>query len=172
MIYDALQLLKERRSVKKYKDDQISEEQLDKILEAGLYAASGKNGQKTIMLAVTKKEDVKMLSKLNAEILGVDIDPFYNAPAVIVVFADKNHPTYLEDGSLVLGNLLQGTGSAATAAYRNVTGQVLTNADTILSNKVRNIETVVKMLDTQSDIVRKSLKNSIEGDSKLVDEIS
>jgi hypothetical protein len=75
-------------------------------------------------------------------------------------------------GSLVLGNLLQGTGSAATAAYRNVTGQVLTNADTILSNKVRNIETVCKMLDTQSDIVRKSLKNSIEGDSKLVDEIS
>ena len=87
MIYDALQLLKERRSVKKYKDDQISEEQLDKILEAGLYAASGKNGQKTIMLAITKKEDV-------------------NAPAVIVVFADKNHSTYLEDGSLVLGNLM------------------------------------------------------------------
>ena len=106
MIYDALQLLKERRSVKKYKDDQISEEQLDKILEAGLYAASGKNGQKTIMLAVTKKEDVKMLSNLNAKILGVDIDPFYNAPAVIVVFADKNHSTYLEDGSLVLGNLM------------------------------------------------------------------
>ena len=64
-----------------------------------------------------------------------------------------------------------GTGSAATSAYQNVTGQVLVNADTILSDKVRNIETVVKMLDTQTDIVRKSLKNGIESDSKLVDEI-
>ncbi len=74
-------------------------------------------------------------------------------------------------GAVVAGNLLQGTGSAATSAYQNVTGQVLVNADTILSDKVRNIETVVKMLDTQTDIVRKSLKNGIESDSKLVDEI-
>ena len=74
-------------------------------------------------------------------------------------------------GAVVAGNLLQGTGSAATAAYQNVTGQVLANADTILSDKVRNIETVCKMLDTQTDIVRKSLKNGIESDSKLVDEI-
>ena len=74
-------------------------------------------------------------------------------------------------GAVVAGNLLQGTGSAATSAYQNVTGHVLVNADTILSDKVRNIETVVKMLDTQTDIVRKSLKNGIESDSKLVDEI-
>ncbi len=68
----------------------------------------------------------------------------------------------------VAGNLLQGTSSAALAAYQNVTGRILSNADTILSNRVRNIETVVKMLDTQGDIVKKMLKDDIEGDSKAV----
>ena len=68
----------------------------------------------------------------------------------------------------MLGNLLQGTSSAGLAAYQNISGSILSNADTILSNKVRNIETVVKMLDTQGDIVKKMLKDSIEGDSKQV----
>ena len=71
-------------------------------------------------------------------------------------------------GATVLGNLLQGTSSAGLAAYQNISGSILSNADTILSNKVRNIETVVKMLDTQGDIVKKMLKDSIEGDSKQV----
>jgi len=70
--------------------------------------------------------------------------------------------------SIVMGNLMQGTSSAALAAYQNVTGNVTANADTILSNKVRNIETVCKMLDTQGDVVKKMLKESIEGDSKAV----
>ena len=71
-------------------------------------------------------------------------------------------------GATVLGNLLQGTTSAGLAAYQNISGSILSNADTILSNKVRNIETVVKMLDTQGDIVKKMLKDSIESDSKQV----
>ena len=71
-------------------------------------------------------------------------------------------------GATVAGNLLQGTTSAALAAYQNVSNQIVANADSILSNKVRNIETVVKMLDTQGDIVKKMLKDSIEGDSKQV----
>lgn len=71
-------------------------------------------------------------------------------------------------GATVLGNLLQGTTSAGLAAYQNVTSGILSNADTVLSNKVRNIETVVKMLDTQGDIVKKMLKDSIESDSKQV----
>ena len=67
-----------------------------------------------------------------------------------------------------MGNLMQGTSSAALAAYQNVTGNITANADTILSQKVRNIETVCKMLDTQGDVVKKMLKESIEGNSKLV----
>ena len=73
--------------------------------------------------------------------------------------------------AIVAGNLLEGTGSAALNAYSNVTGRITTNADAILSDKVRNIETVCKMLDTQAEIVRKTLKDDIEGDSKAVSDI-
>ena len=65
-------------------------------------------------------------------------------------------------GTTVLGNLMQGTTSAALAAYQNITGNITANADVILSTKVRNIETVCKMLDTQGDIVKKMLKESME----------
>lgn len=74
-------------------------------------------------------------------------------------------------GALVAGNLMQGTGSAALAAYQNITGNVTNNADVILEDKVRNIETICKMLDTQADIVRKTLKSNMESDSKLVDDL-
>lgn len=73
--------------------------------------------------------------------------------------------------AILAGNILEGTGSAALSAYSNVTGRITTNADAILSDKVRNIETVCKMLDTQADIVRKTLKDDIEGDSKAVNDI-
>ena len=73
--------------------------------------------------------------------------------------------------AIVAGNIFEGTGSAALSAYQNLTGRVITNADVILSNKVRNIETVVKMLDTQADIVRQSLKDSIESDNDAISDI-
>jgi len=71
-------------------------------------------------------------------------------------------------GTTVLGNLMQGTSSAALAAYQNITGNITTNADTILSTKVRNIETVCKMLDTQGDVAKKMLKEGIDSDSKAI----
>ncbi len=71
-------------------------------------------------------------------------------------------------GTTVLGNLMQGTSSAALAAYQNITGNITTSADTILSTKVRNIETVCKMLDTQGDIVKKMLKESLDGDKNAI----
>ncbi len=74
-------------------------------------------------------------------------------------------------GAIVAGNLMQGTGSAALSAYQNITGNITNNADVILEDKVRNIETVCKMLDTQADIVRQTLKSNMESDSKLVDEL-
>lgn len=72
----------------------------------------------------------------------------------------------------VIGNLMQGTGSAALSAYQNVTGKIQANADTILENKVKNIETVVKMIDVQNDVVKKMLKDEMEGASKSVDNIT
>ena len=73
--------------------------------------------------------------------------------------------------AMVMGNLMQGTSSAALSAYQNITGNITANADVILSNKVRNIETVCKMLDTQGDVVKKMLKDSIESDSKAIQNI-
>lgn len=70
--------------------------------------------------------------------------------------------------AMVMANLMQGTSSAALAAYQNITGNITASADTILSNKVRNIETVCKMLDTQGDVVKKMLKEDIDGDSKAI----
>ena len=74
-------------------------------------------------------------------------------------------------GSIVAGNLMQGTANAALAAYQNITGNITNNADVILEDKVRNIETICKMLDTQADIVRQTLKSDMESDSKLVDDL-
>jgi hypothetical protein len=71
-------------------------------------------------------------------------------------------------GTTVLGNLMQGTTSAALAAYQNITGNITANADVILSTKVRNIETVCKMLDTQGDVAKKMLKEGIDSDSKAI----
>ena len=95
-----------RRSCKAYRDEMPTKEQLDTVIEAGLYAASGRNMQGAIMLCVTDKVLRDRLSKLNAGVMGASMDPFYNAPAVIVVLADKTVRTSVYDGSLVMGNLM------------------------------------------------------------------
>lgn len=95
-----------RRSVRKYQPQQVSDAHLDAVLEAGLYAPTAKNNQKPVMVAVRDKETRDLLSKMNAAVMGVDSDPFYAAPCVIVVLADPAFPTWIDDGSLVLGNLL------------------------------------------------------------------
>ncbi|MDO5088327.1 MAG: nitroreductase family protein [Leptotrichiaceae bacterium] len=104
---ETLKILKERRSVKKYKDIKIEKILLDEILEAGKFAANGRGAQSGCMIVTQNSELVKKLEKLNAEILGrPDAEPFYGAPTVIAVFADSTRHTYIEDGSLILGNLM------------------------------------------------------------------
>ncbi len=99
--------LKNRRSIRRYKPQQVSEELLDAVLEAGLYAASGMNTQNTVMVAVRDKQTRDQLSRMNAEVMGSQSDPFYGAPCVVVVLVDPERYTCVEDGSLVLGNLMQ-----------------------------------------------------------------
>lgn len=103
---EALKVLMERRSCRGYRPDPIPEEVLDKILTAGTYAATGMGKQSPVMIAVTDKETRDMLSHMNAAVMGADGDPFYGAPAVIIVLADRGVPTYIYDGSLVMGNLM------------------------------------------------------------------
>ena len=95
-----------RRSVKKYKSAPVPQEIIDKIINAGLYAANGMGAQSPIIIQVTNKEMRDKLSKMNADVMGANTDPFYGAPAVLMVLADKNRPTAVYDGSLVMGNLM------------------------------------------------------------------
>ncbi len=103
---NVLKALETRRSVRAYLDKMPSKDLIESIVEAGTYAPTGRGAQSPIILAITNKEVRDRLSKLNARVLGVDTDPFYGAPVVLVVLADKNFPTYLYDGSLVMGNLM------------------------------------------------------------------
>lgn len=98
--------LKERRSIRAYKPEQIKEEELQKILEAGTYAPTGMGAQSPKIIVVQDRKTRDYLSELNARVMGTDTDPFYGAPTVLVVVASKERPTYREDGTLVLGNLI------------------------------------------------------------------
>ena len=95
-----------RRSIRKYKPDMLPKETIDEIIKAGTFAASGMNKQPSIIVAVTNKELRDRLSAMNAKIMGINTDPFYGAPVVLIVLADKSSGTYLYDGSLVMGNLM------------------------------------------------------------------
>jgi len=104
---ETIKAIQTRRSIRKYKPDMVPEEIIEKIIEAGTYAATGRGAQSPIIIAVTNKEVRDKLSKMNAEIMGTpNMDPFYGAPVVLIVLADKTRPTYLYDGSLVMGNLM------------------------------------------------------------------
>lgn len=95
-----------RRSVRKYTDRQVEDEKLDKVLTAGLYAPTGMNNQVPVLVAVRDKATRDKLSRMNAAVMGASGDPFYGAPCVIVVLSDPERMTWVEDGSLVLGNLM------------------------------------------------------------------
>lgn len=96
----------QRRSIRSYRNEQITEDQLNTILLAGEYAPSGMGEQATMMVAVQDPEIIAKMSGLNAAVMGADTDPFYGAPTVIVVFADKDRITCVEDGSLVIGSMM------------------------------------------------------------------
>lgn len=97
----------ERRSIKKYRNEMIPKEKIDLIVKAGTYAPSGMNKQSPIILVVTNKEVRDKLAYLNAKVMGREgKDPFYGAPVLLVVLADKSIPTYIYDGSLVMENMM------------------------------------------------------------------
>ena len=110
---ETLKVLKERRSIRKYRPEQVTEQDLNAILEAGTWAPTAKNLQTPVMVAVQDPETIAHMSALNAEIMGKPgTDPFFGAPTVVVVLADGTQSNWLQDGSLVMGNLM--TAAAAT----------------------------------------------------------
>lgn len=106
---ETLKVLETRRSCRKFKDEMITDEELNAVIRAGTFAPSGKNLQLSIILAVTNKELRDKISDENRKIggWGEGFDPFYGAPVILVVLADKSvSPNYIYDGSLVMGNLM------------------------------------------------------------------
>lgn len=105
---ETLKTIISRRSVRKFKSDMVPKDIIEKIVQAGTYAPTGRGKQSPIIIAVTNKELRDRLSKMNARIMGKDedFDPFYNAPVCLIVLANKEMPTYLYDGTLVMANLM------------------------------------------------------------------
>lgn len=103
---NTLEALTTRRSCRSYLPDPVPADLIDQILEAGTFAPTGMGRQSPIIVAVTNKEVRDELSRLNAAVMGGEDDPFYGAPAVLVVLARKDVGTHVYDGSLVMGNML------------------------------------------------------------------
>lgn len=113
---ETLTTLKTRRSCRAYKPDRVEEDKLNAIIEAGTYAATGMGKQSPIIIVVENKEIRDKLSKMNAKIMGMDIDPFYGAPELLIVLANKEIPTYVYDGSLVMGNMMNAAADIGVAS--------------------------------------------------------
>lgn len=105
---EILKTMKERRSIRKFKADMPKKEDLEQIVEAGLYAASGMGKQAAMVVAVTRKELRDKLSEDNRKIGGWQegFDPFYGAPAILIVLANKEVLTHVYDGTLMMGNMM------------------------------------------------------------------
>lgn len=101
-------IIKERRSIRKFKSDAVAKDLIDQVIEAGIYAASGKGMQSSKIIAVTNKQTRNKISEENRKIGGWNegFDPFYNAPVILIVITDKQVPTAVYDGSLTLGNMM------------------------------------------------------------------
>ena len=105
---NTVRIMEKRRSIRKFKPDLPDKEDIRLIVEAGLYAPSGMNRQATVTLAITNKEKRDALAEANRKIGGwpEGFDPFYGAPVILLVLADKSCPTGIYDGSLVMGNMM------------------------------------------------------------------
>ena len=114
---ETLNVLRNRRSIRNYKKEQIAPEELDAILEAGLWAASGHGWQTQMMVVIQDAETLSKLEKANAEIQGnPEGHPFYGAPTDVIVLADAESPNWLQDGSLTMGNLMNAAASLGVAS--------------------------------------------------------
>ena len=103
---DIFEVIKTRRSIRIFKPTAVDEALLDKVLEAGTYAPTGRGLQSPVIVAIQDKETRDYFSSLNAKVLGTDSDPYYGAPIIIVVLADGERNTFIEDGSCVLENMM------------------------------------------------------------------
>lgn len=113
---EVLKAIRERRSIRRFKPDQVNDEQLKAVLEAGTWAPTGMGTQAPWIVAVQNKEQIETMVKMNAEIMGVDSNPYYDAPTIVVVLAPKDNYNNFRDGSLILGNMMLAAHSVGLAS--------------------------------------------------------
>ena len=111
-----LEIIRTRRSYRSYKPEQITDEQLNAVLEAGTYAPTSRGLQSPFIVAIQNEELKARLAKMNAEIMGVTTNPYYDAPTYVLVFVPSDAPNGIQDASLVMENMMlaahaQGLGS-------------------------------------------------------------
>ena len=118
---EIIKAMKERRSIRKFKPDMVSKKDIDEIIDAGLYAANGMGKQAVVTVAVTNKELRDKIAKDNCKIGGWDesFDPFYGAPVILIVLAEKDWRNRVYDGSLVIGNMMLAAHSLGLDTYQN-----------------------------------------------------
>lgn len=103
---EVLDVIKTRRSIRKYRPEQIWGEELDAVLEAGTYAPTGMGKQSPVIVAVQREADINKLARMNAEIMGSQGNPYYGAPTIVLVFADGKNGNHVQDASCVLENMM------------------------------------------------------------------
>ncbi|MBQ4558135.1 MAG: nitroreductase [Clostridia bacterium] len=105
---DIIDVIVSRRSVRKFKPDMLDKTTLDKIIKAGTYAPTGRNKQSPVIIAITNKDVIAKFSEICGEIKNYEkgVDPFFGAPVLISVLANKEVRTFVNDGSLVMANML------------------------------------------------------------------
>ena len=114
---EVLKVLKERRSCRSYRPEQITDEELNAVLEAGTYAPTARGQQSPIIVAVQNPAVVEQLRKMNAAVLGTpEADPFYGAPTVLVVLAARDNTNRVYDGSCVMSNLMNAAKAVGLAS--------------------------------------------------------
>lgn len=113
---EVLKAIRERRSIRRFKPEQVTDEELKTILEAGTWAPTGHGSQDPWIVAVQNEALRKRLTRLNAQIMGVSSDPYYGAPTLVLVFASKDNENNYRDGSLVLGNMMLAAHSIGLAS--------------------------------------------------------
>lgn len=151
---DILDSIKNRRSIRSYKPDMIPDDVIDEIVESGTYAATDMGRQSPIIIVVKDKSVRDRLSKLNAEIMGADKDPFYGAPVVLIVLADRSSPTHVYDGSLVreiLWQRLMHLVSVAAGSIGRRRSSIVPRVRRFSGNSGSMV--ITKALDTASSVI-------------------
>ena len=156
---EVLNVIKERRSIRTYKADAIPEELLNAVLEAGTFAPTGGGKQSPIIVAITSPQYRKKIAELNAEVMGSESDPYYGAPVVVLVLADGNANTFIEDGSCVLENMMLAADSLGLGSvwvhrereiFDNVKGKMLLK-EWGLSESLRGVGAIALGYPASSD---------------------